>query len=35
MAASSTAIPIIQGIGSSYTITPPRTYGIELQYRFF
>jgi iron complex outermembrane receptor protein len=27
--------PIIQGIGKTYTITPPRTYGIELQYRFF
>ena len=29
------AIPVIQGIASSYTITPPRTYGVELQYRFF
>jgi iron complex outermembrane receptor protein len=26
---------VIQGITSSYTITPPRTYGVELQYRFF
>ncbi len=32
---ATTAIPILQGIGTSYTITPPRTYGIELQYRFF
>lgn len=27
--------PVIQGIAPTYTITPPRTYGIELQYRFF
>jgi iron complex outermembrane receptor protein len=27
--------PIVEGIGSTYTITPPRTYGIEVQYRFF
>ena len=27
--------PIVQGIAPTYTITPPRTYGIELQYRFF
>ena len=27
--------PVIQGIASTFTITPPRTYGIELQYRFF
>ncbi|MGZ6015871.1 MAG: TonB-dependent receptor, partial [Phenylobacterium sp.] len=32
---ATTAIPIIQGIASSYTITPPRTFGVELQYRFF
>jgi iron complex outermembrane receptor protein len=32
---ATTAIPILQGIATSYTITPPRTYGIELQYRFF
>ena len=32
---ATTPIPIIQGIASSYTITPPRTYGIEFQYRFF
>jgi iron complex outermembrane receptor protein len=29
------AVPVLQGIGSTYTLTPPRTYGIELQYRFF
>jgi iron complex outermembrane receptor protein len=29
------ATPIVQGIAPTYTITPPRTYGIELQYRFF
>jgi iron complex outermembrane receptor protein len=29
-----TPVPINQGIASTYTITPPRTYGIELQYRF-
>ena len=28
------AIPVLEGITSAYTITPPRTYGIELQYRF-
>ena len=32
---ATTPIPIIQGIASSYTITPPCTYGIELQYKFF
>jgi iron complex outermembrane recepter protein len=32
---ATTSIPVIQGISSSYTLTPPRTYGIELQYRFF
>jgi len=29
------ATPVLQGIASTYTLTPPRTYGIELQYRFF
>jgi iron complex outermembrane receptor protein len=28
-------VPVNQGISSTYTLTPPRTYGIELQYRFF
>jgi iron complex outermembrane receptor protein len=32
---ATTPIPILQGIASSYTITPPRTFGVELQYRFF
>jgi iron complex outermembrane receptor protein len=32
---AATSVPIVQGIASSYTITPPRTFGIELQYRFF
>jgi iron complex outermembrane receptor protein len=27
--------PVLQGIASTYTLTPPRTYGIEFQYRFF
>jgi hypothetical protein len=26
--------PVIQGITKSYSVTPPRTYGIELQYKF-
>ena len=26
---------VVQGITSSYTITPPRTFGVEVQYRFF
>lgn len=30
-----TVLPVSQGIASTYPITPPRTYGIELQYRFF
>lgn len=30
-----TVIPVSQGISTTYPITPPRTYGIELQYRFF
>jgi iron complex outermembrane receptor protein len=25
----------VQGIATTYPITPPRTYGVELQYRFF
>jgi iron complex outermembrane receptor protein len=27
--------PVLQGISSTYPLTPPRTYGIEFQYRFF
>jgi iron complex outermembrane recepter protein len=34
-AGGSTVIPVTQGIATSYPLTPPRTYGIELQYRFF
>ncbi|HEX4711161.1 TonB-dependent receptor, partial [Phenylobacterium sp.] len=26
--------PVVQGISTTYPLTPPRTYGIELQYRF-
>jgi iron complex outermembrane receptor protein len=26
--------PVTQGIASTYYLTPPRTYGVELQYRF-
>ncbi|HEY8618301.1 TonB-dependent receptor [Phenylobacterium sp.] len=26
---------VVQGVASTYPLTPPRTYGIELQYRFF
>jgi iron complex outermembrane receptor protein len=33
--ASPFVVPVVQGIASTYPITPPRTYGIELQYRFF
>jgi iron complex outermembrane receptor protein len=33
-AAGTAAIPITEGIASTYQLTPPRTYGIELQYRF-
>jgi iron complex outermembrane receptor protein len=29
-----TEIPVTQGITTSYPITPPRTYGVEVQYRF-
>jgi iron complex outermembrane receptor protein len=28
-------VPVNQGISSTYTLTPPRTFGVELQYRFF
>jgi iron complex outermembrane receptor protein len=31
---ASSSIPVLEGISSSYPITPPRTYGVELQYRF-
>jgi iron complex outermembrane receptor protein len=31
---AATSIPVLQGITSQYTITPPRTFGVELQYRF-
>ena len=24
-----------QGIGSTYSVTPPRTYGVEVDYKFF
>ena len=34
-AGGSTIIPVTQGVATSYPLTPPRTYGIELQYRFF
>ncbi len=34
-AGGSTVIPVVQGIATSYPITPPRTWGVELQYRFF
>ena len=33
-AASGAVTPVIQGITKSYSVTPPRTYGIELQYKF-
>ncbi|MDE2486430.1 MAG: TonB-dependent receptor, partial [Alphaproteobacteria bacterium] len=33
--ASPFVVPVNQGVVSTYPITPPRTYGIELQYRFF
>jgi iron complex outermembrane receptor protein len=33
--ASPFVVPVTQGVVSTYPITPPRTYGIELQYRFF
>lgn len=28
-------VNVVQGIASTYPLTPPRTYGIELQYKFF
>ncbi|WP_305582556.1 TonB-dependent receptor [Phenylobacterium sp.] len=28
-------INVVQGIASTYPLTPPRTFGIELQYKFF
>ncbi len=31
---SAALIPVLEGITSAYTITPPRTYGVEVQYRF-
>jgi len=34
-AAGAAFTPVNQGIASTYLLTPPRTYGIELQYRFF
>jgi iron complex outermembrane receptor protein len=27
-------LPVVQGIASTYYLTPPRTYGMEFQYRF-
>jgi len=32
---SAVAIPVNQGIASTYFMTPPRTFGVEVQYRFF
>ena len=29
-----TGQPVVQGIATTYGLTPPRTYGVELQYRF-
>jgi iron complex outermembrane receptor protein len=29
-----TGQPVVQGITTTYQLTPPRTYGVELQYRF-
>jgi iron complex outermembrane receptor protein len=26
--------PVVQGVATTYGLTPPRTYGVELQYRF-
>lgn len=34
-AGGATIVPVTQGIATSYPLTPPRTFGIELQYRFF
>jgi len=33
--ASAVALPVNKGIASTYLLTPPRTFGVELQYRFF
>ena len=33
-AADGTITPVIQGIRKTFSVTPPRTYGIELQYKF-
>jgi iron complex outermembrane receptor protein len=30
-----TETPVVQGISTSYPLSPPRTYGVEVQYRFF
>ncbi|MDB5444426.1 MAG: TonB-dependent receptor, partial [Phenylobacterium sp.] len=27
-------VPVLQGVATTYPLTPPRTYGVELQYRF-
>ena len=27
-------VPVVQGIATTYPLTPPRTYGVEFQYRF-
>jgi iron complex outermembrane receptor protein len=27
--------PVVQGVASTYPLAPPRTFGVELQYRFF
>lgn len=34
-AGGSTYVPVVQGIATTYLITAPRTFGVELQYRFF
>ena len=26
---------VIQGVFRNFSVTPPRTYGVEVQYRFF
>ncbi|MET0293454.1 MAG: TonB-dependent receptor [Phenylobacterium sp.] len=28
-------VPVLQGVSTSYPLTPPRTFGVELQYRFY
>jgi iron complex outermembrane receptor protein len=30
-----TSTVLNQGIGSTYSVTPPRTYGVEVDYKFF